>query len=207
MAIRESIEISRSPEDVFAYLDDLATHGEWQEQVVSAKVDGGDPTRVGTRSTETRKIGGREQQMTYEVTEHNPPQVFAFRGVDGSVRAIGRATIEPLDGGARSRVTLDLDFDGHGMGKLLPKDQARLKERLESGTPAAQGVTGRSRWCSLRFAVAPRGRGRARPGDRGSRRRSWGRPSFRPRGGSPPSAATTSCPGRTGCPTSSRGCW
>jgi len=29
---------------VFAYLDDLATHGEWQEQVVSAKVDGGDPT-------------------------------------------------------------------------------------------------------------------------------------------------------------------
>ena len=149
MAIRESIEISRSPEDVFAYIDDLATHGEWQEQVVNAKVDGGDPTRVGTRSTETRKIGGREQQMTYEVTEHNPPQVFAFRGVDGSVRANGRATIEPLDGGARSRVTLDLDFEGHGMGKLLlplvrsqaakqvPKDQARLKERLESGTPAA----------------------------------------------------------------------
>ena len=93
MAIRESIEISRSPEDVFAYIDDLATHGEWQEQVVSAKVDGDGPTRVGTRSTETRKIGGREQQMTYEVIEHNPPQVFAFRGVDGAVRANGRATI------------------------------------------------------------------------------------------------------------------
>ena len=149
MAIRESIEISRSPADVFAYIDDLATHGEWQEQVVSAKVDGDGPTRVGTRSTETRKIGGREQQMTYEVIEHNPPQVFAFRGVDGAVRPNGRATIEPLDGGARSRVTLDLDFEGHGMGKLLlplvrnraanqvPKDQARLKQRLESGTPAA----------------------------------------------------------------------
>jgi uncharacterized membrane protein len=149
VAIKESIEISRSPEDVFAYLDDLATHGEWQEQVVSAKVDGGGPTRVGTKSTEVRKVGGREQTMTYEVTEHNPPQVFAFRGVDGPIRANGRATIEPLDDGARSRVTLDLDFQGHGMGKLLlplvrnqaakqvPKDQARLKERLESGTPAA----------------------------------------------------------------------
>jgi uncharacterized membrane protein len=149
VAIRESIEISRSPEDVFAYLDDLATHGEWQEQVVSAKVDGGGPTRVGTRSTETRKVGGREREMTYEVTEHNPPQIFAFRGVDGPIRANGRATIEPLDDGARSRVTLDLDFQGHGMGKLLlplvrnqaakqvPKDQARLKQRLESGTAAA----------------------------------------------------------------------
>ena len=28
--ITESVEISRSPEDVFAYLDDLARHGEWQ---------------------------------------------------------------------------------------------------------------------------------------------------------------------------------
>ena len=149
MAIRESIEISRSPEDVFAYLDDLATHGEWQEQVVSAKVDGDGPTKVGTRSTEVRKMGGREQQTTYEITEHNPPRMVAFRGVDGSIRVIGRVTVEPLDGGARSRVTLDLDFEGHGMGKLLlplvrnqagkqvPKDQARLKQRLESGTPAA----------------------------------------------------------------------
>ena len=147
MAIRQSIEISRSPEDVFGYLDDLARHGEWQEQVVSAKVEGA-PTQVGTRSTETRKVGGRERVMTYEVTEHSPPQLFAFRGVDGPIRAIGRATIEPLDGGARSRVTLDLDFEGHGMGKLLlplvrnqaakqvPKDQARLKQRLESDTPA-----------------------------------------------------------------------
>ena len=149
VAIKESIEISRSPEDVFAYLDDLAAHGEWQEQIVSAKVDGDGPTRVGTRSTEVRKMGGREQQTTYEITEHDPPHMVAFRGVDGSVRVIGRVTVEPLDDGACSRVTLDLDFEGHGMGKLmLPlvrnqaakqvlKDQARLKERLESGTPAA----------------------------------------------------------------------
>ena len=32
MAISETIEISRSPEDVFAYIDDLATHGEWRSR-------------------------------------------------------------------------------------------------------------------------------------------------------------------------------
>ena len=55
-------------------------------------------------------------------------------------------TVEPLDGGARSRVTISLDFEGHGIGKLLvplvvrrqaqkemPKNQQNLKERLESG--------------------------------------------------------------------------
>ena len=37
-AIRQSIEISRSPEDVFAYLDDPSRHGEWQSQIVKAEV-------------------------------------------------------------------------------------------------------------------------------------------------------------------------
>jgi hypothetical protein len=57
-----------------------------------------------------------------------------------------RGTIEPLNDGMRSRVTIELDFEGHGIGKLLvplvvrrqarkelPKNQQNLKDRLESG--------------------------------------------------------------------------
>ena len=144
-AIRESIEISRRPEDVFAYLDDLARHGEWQEQIVSVRVDTDGPTKVGTRATETRKIGGREQTMTYEITEHSLPRSFAFRGLDGPIRPIGKGAVEPVGDGSRSRVSIELELTGYGLGKLLlplavrqarkqvPKDQQRLKERLESG--------------------------------------------------------------------------
>jgi hypothetical protein len=84
--------------------------------------------------------------MTMEVTEHSPPRRFGFRGIDGPVRAFGTGSVEPLDNGARSRVTIELDFEGHGIGKLLvplvvrrqatrelPRNQQRLKERLESG--------------------------------------------------------------------------
>ena len=143
-AIKESIEISRRPEDVFAYIDDLARHGEWQESIVSSHVGTDGPTRVGSRATEVRRMGSREQTMTYEVTEHDPPRVFAFRGTDGPVRVIGRGTVEPAGDGSSSRVTIELDFAGHGFGKLLaplarsqarkqvPKDHQRLKERLES---------------------------------------------------------------------------
>lgn len=144
-AIRESVEISRRPEDVFAYLDDLARHGEWQEQIVTVRVDTDGPTKVGTRATETRRVGGREQRMTYEITQHSPPRSFAFRGLDGPIRPIGEGTVEPIGDGSRSRVTIELDFEGHGLGKLLlpfarrqarkqvPKDQQRLKEQLERG--------------------------------------------------------------------------
>jgi uncharacterized protein YndB with AHSA1/START domain len=142
--ITHSVEIDRSPEDVFAYVEDLARHGEWQDTVFATTVTPEGPTGVGTRATETRKMGNREQTVTYEVTEHNPPQSFAFKGVDGPIRPIGRGNIESLDGGTRSRVTIELDFEGHGVGKFMlplvrsqarkqvPKDQANLKQRLET---------------------------------------------------------------------------
>ncbi len=145
-AIVEAIEIDRSPEEVFAYLDELTRHGEWQTEIVSVRMLTDGPTRVGTRAVETRKIAGRQQNTSYEVTEHDPPRVFAFRGLDGPLRPIGKGMVEPLDGGARSRVTLEFDFEAASfLGKLLrpiassharkqiPQDHRRLKERLESG--------------------------------------------------------------------------
>ena len=145
-AITDSVEIGRSPQDVFAYLDQLDRHGEWQQNIVSVRVEGSGPTTVGTRAVEVRKVGGRERQMTYEITEHDPPRSFAFRGIDGPIRPVGRGRVEPLDDGRRSRLTLDFDLEGHGLlGKLLrpvalrqarkeiPQSQQLLKERLESG--------------------------------------------------------------------------
>jgi hypothetical protein len=143
-AIKESIEISRRPEDVYAYLDDLGRHGEWQEQIVNAHVDTDGPTRVGTQVSQTLRMGKRVQKMKYEITEHSPPRTFAFRGIDGPIRVKGKGTVEAV-GDAHSRVSIELDFEGRGFGKLLvplarsqarkqvPKNQARLKERLESG--------------------------------------------------------------------------
>jgi uncharacterized protein YndB with AHSA1/START domain len=144
--IVDTVEIERSPEEVFAYLDQLTRHGEWQTEVVSARTLTDGPTRVGTRAVETRKFAGREQEMSYEVTEHDSPRVFAFRGLDGPLRPVGRATVEPLDGGARSRFTFEFGFETASfVGRLLlpiansharkqiPQDHRRLKERLESG--------------------------------------------------------------------------
>jgi uncharacterized protein YndB with AHSA1/START domain len=145
-AITDTVEIARRPEDVFAYIDDLERHGEWQEEIVSVRVEGGGPTKVGTRAIERRKVPGREQTVTYEITEHDPPRTFAFHGTDGPIRPVGKGTIEPLDGGARSRFTIEFDFEAPGIGgkllrpialaqarKAIPKGQQRLKERLESG--------------------------------------------------------------------------
>ena len=146
-AITETVEIAKSPPEVFAYLEDLSRHDEWQTQIENVELLTEGRTRVGTRARDTRRVPGGRREVTYEITEHDPPRRVAFRGLDGPIRPRGSVTVEPLDGGTRSRVTLELDLVGHGlMGKLLaplarrdarkrvPEDQARLKERLESGT-------------------------------------------------------------------------
>jgi uncharacterized protein YndB with AHSA1/START domain len=143
-AIVESIEISRSPEDVFSYVTDPSRLPDWQESVVSVRRQDDAPITVGSRAVVTRRVGRRERTMTTEVGELNAPRHWAVRGIDGPVRGNVKGTIEPLDDGARSRVTIELDFEGHGIGKLLvplvvrrqaqkevPRNQQKLKERLE----------------------------------------------------------------------------
>ena len=48
--IVETVEIARSPQDVFAYLDQLDRHGEWQGDIVGVKLETEGATRVGTRA-------------------------------------------------------------------------------------------------------------------------------------------------------------
>jgi uncharacterized protein YndB with AHSA1/START domain len=147
--IVESIEIQRRPEDVFSYVIDPSHLAEWQESVVSAHLEGEAPLGVGSRMTHTRQVGRTQRTITQELTEYDPPRRFAFRGIEGPIRAVGEGTIEQLeDAGARSRLTIRLDFEGHGIGKLLvplvvrrqarselPRNQRHLKERLEGSQP------------------------------------------------------------------------
>ena len=142
--IVESVEISRSPADVFAYVTNPSHLPDWQASVVRVQHDD-DPVHVGKRVLVTRKAGPREMASTAEIAELEPPRTWAIRGVDGPVRGNVKGRVEPVNGGNRSRVTIELDLQGHGIGKLLlplvvsrqakremPENMQRLKERLES---------------------------------------------------------------------------
>ena len=143
--IAHSIEIDRRPEDVFAYLDQLERHGEWQSQIVSTRVETSGPVGVGTRVREIRKVGGRERDTSYEITEHDSPRKSSFRGVVGPVRPVGTVTVEPVGDGSKARVSIEFNLVGHGIGTLIAplarmqvrksivQNQEQLKAKLEAG--------------------------------------------------------------------------
>lgn len=141
--ISRSIDISCSADAAFAYLTDFARAGEWQGSVEAVEVRDGDPPRVGTTVTETRRTPAGSQRISYEVTELVPGRAYTFKGGGGPIRAVARVTVEPL-AEDRCRVTAAFDFDAGLTAKLLlplirreaerelPADQERLKARLES---------------------------------------------------------------------------
>lgn len=144
-----SIEIARAASDVFGYVTDPSRFSEWQHGVVDSRLDAPGPATVGTRCYDTRRIGRAERTSTSEITHVDPPQRWGVRGIDGPVRATVDVTVEPIDA-ARSRVTIAVDFTGHGIGKVLvplvvrreaskemPENMKSLKARLETGDSAS----------------------------------------------------------------------
>jgi len=142
--ITSHIEIARPAEDVFAYATDPSRFYEWQDDVVSAHLEAGQSLGVGSRFTTIRKIGRSQRAMTQEITESRPPTNWAAHGVDGPVRPNVEMTVEPLADNTRARITVVMDFEAHGIGKLLvplvvrrlaakrtPQSYQHLKEKLE----------------------------------------------------------------------------
>src|SRR5439155_25110979 len=102
-AIVSNIDIARPPDEVFSYVTDPLRFSEWQDDVVSVRLTGGQPARVGSRFTTIRRIGGVERTMTQEITQISPPRSWAVHGVDGPLRPSATITVEPLDDNTRSR--------------------------------------------------------------------------------------------------------
>jgi uncharacterized protein YndB with AHSA1/START domain len=134
-----TIEIARAPREVYAFATDPLRFAQWQRDVVAVRRHGE------AEFTTTRRIGGTERTVTQHIVRDEPPREWAVQGVDGPLRPHATITVEPLDGGTRSRVTFTLDFDGHGLGVALvplvrrqagkgaPVSYQNLKRLLESG--------------------------------------------------------------------------
>ena len=135
------VEIARSPEEVFAYLVDVANLPAWQSGVHSAELEG--EPHAGARIRESRHMLGRELQTTLEIEEYEPSRLFTLRALDGPISFSVRHELEPSGGGG-TRLTVTGEGDpgmlpGFAAGiiarraqRQFQKDFERLKRLLES---------------------------------------------------------------------------
>ena len=144
--ITVTIEVDRSAEDVFAYATDPTRFSEWQKGVVSGQMHSVGAPQVGDRCLTTRRIGFADRPSTAELVRFDPPNHWSVRGEDGPIRAMVDVSVEPRSETA-ANLTITLDFEGHGIGRVLvpllvrgearremPVNLATLKRRLEDST-------------------------------------------------------------------------
>ena len=143
-----SAEIERPAAEVFASATDPARFSQWQKGVEAGHLDGhtdasGLP-QPGALCVTTRRIGGVSRRVTSELAHIDPPSAWGVRGIDGPIRAAVDVLVEPVTD-SRSRLTITVDFTGHGIGKILvpltvrrearkemPENMAALKRMIET---------------------------------------------------------------------------
>ena len=127
-----TIEIARTPAEVYTYITDVSNLPAWQAGVKSARLRDG-------RIEESRSLLGRELHTTLEIVEQEEHRLFTLRALDSPVPFTVRHELEAADGGTRLTVIAEGDVPGFAAGllarraeKQFRKDFERLKQILEN---------------------------------------------------------------------------
>jgi uncharacterized membrane protein len=131
--ISGTVSISRTPEDVFTYLDDFTNRPKWQTELKSSKVLTDGPVGVGTEVEEVREMGRKEFVSRWRVTSHEPPRRSTFETYDGKMlKPSGVITVAAE--GAGSRVTFEMNPNPMGMAKVMMVIIGRqIKRNIDTG--------------------------------------------------------------------------
>jgi carbon monoxide dehydrogenase subunit G len=130
-----SVEIARTPEEVYDYLTDVSNLPKWQSGVHSAR-------REGSEIHESRHMLGRELHTTLAIDEEERPRLFVLRATNSPVPFTVRHELERSGEGTKLTVIGEGDagmLPGFAAGimtrraeKQFRKDFERLKRLLES---------------------------------------------------------------------------
>jgi uncharacterized protein YndB with AHSA1/START domain len=122
---KHSVLIERPIEEVFAFLHDPANDPVWQTSLVESKLSG--PMGLGATLTEVRRFLGRQAELTFEITEYEPPTRSSMRAISGPVPMTAGYILEPAEGG--TQVTMVGETDAHGFFRLAEPVFARMASR------------------------------------------------------------------------------
>jgi carbon monoxide dehydrogenase subunit G len=128
MRFSNTIEIERSPHDVFEFVSDLENVPRWNHAIVDTRKTSEGPVRIGTTYRQVRSVPTRSEE-SLEVTELEPDRRFAVHGGLGPF--VATLTYEFEDVGGLTRLTNSADLEASGIMKLAaPIASGRIREAV-----------------------------------------------------------------------------
>ena len=148
MPLEFTIDVNARPDEVFAYVADVAHHGDWANPKAGLQVEplSGGTTEVGSKYRSSQKFLGKDTGAEITVTRYEPSRVFAFdalhQGKKGPERYTSTFTFTPENGGTKVARRIDRDPPMGVMGVIAKpaikadamKALKHLKANLEKGS-------------------------------------------------------------------------
>jgi carbon monoxide dehydrogenase subunit G len=148
---QHTVVVERPPDEVFAFLTDLANVAEWQSGAVEVRAPDTE-LAVGTTYVQVLRFLGRRIEATIQVTEYEPGRRFSIKTLSGPVPFQVQHTLEPSGpGGTTLSVTLEGEPGGffklaeplviRNAQRQIENDFATLKRVVEARAPTASSRT------------------------------------------------------------------
>ena len=147
LRVEASVEIARSPEEVFAYACEVDNLPLWLTGVIEAKQITEGPHRKGAELEHVLTFLGKRFTARFETTEFEENERLAYRTISGPVDMETIVTLEPVNGGTLVREVAEGDPRGFFkvaepileklVRRQLEGSLQNLKDLLEADTAAS----------------------------------------------------------------------
>ena len=142
--VQASVVISRPVEEVFEFVTNPENDPQWQSAILEAERTSVGPMGVGTTEQGVAKVVGKRIDWTAEVTEYEANRKVKYEVTGGPLSAEQTVTFEPVEGGTKFTLVLELEQEMGGFIRLaepivtrmiqrdIETDLANLKDILEA---------------------------------------------------------------------------
>lgn len=130
--VSNTVRIDAPPERVWEWLTSMTDHyTDWHPDHVSAHWEHGPPNQVGSILVAVEYLGGRREELRFEMTEIDPPHTFTYRilGLHGLLLPGGAFTITPDENGSSFTAAVRYRL-GPLTERLLRRRVAALETRM-----------------------------------------------------------------------------
>jgi len=110
--LRETIEVARPIDEVFAYVSNFGNAAQWDPGVADSRKAGAGAIGVGTAFELQVRFGPRSIPMMYVVREYDPPKRVLLEGKGDSVHALDDIGFAATPRGTRITYTADISLLG-----------------------------------------------------------------------------------------------
>ena len=114
-----NIKVNKPIEEVWRFISDLGNSSEWLDGVSGVEPTSDGDLASGSTFSSTYRFDGKSHQISYRLTEFEPPHRFCYRVSGGPHPSLNELELETTGDSTKVKHLLELDINQQNMGAVF----------------------------------------------------------------------------------------